>query len=87
MSTSSSENEAFIGKVVNNFEIQEVIGQGGMGIVLRAFHPELQSNAAVKIMRPELARQAGFYERFKKPASPPASNIRILPSFSISGAL
>ncbi len=68
MSTSSSENEAFIGKVVNNFEIQEVIGQGGMGIVLRAFHPELQSNAAVKIMRPELARQAGFYERFLQEA-------------------
>jgi len=68
MSTSSPENEAFIGKVVNNFEIQEVIGQGGMGIVLRAFHPELQSNAAVKIMRPELARQAGFYERFLQEA-------------------
>lgn len=68
MSASSPENEAFIGKVVNNFEIQEVIGQGGMGIVLRAFHPELQSYAAIKIMRPELARQAGFYERFLQEA-------------------
>ena len=68
MSTSSPESEAFIGKVINNFQIQEVIGQGGMGIVLRAFHPELQSYAAIKIMRPELARQAGFYERFLQEA-------------------
>lgn len=68
MSTSSPETEAFIGKVINNFQIQEVIGQGGMGIVLRAFHPELQSYAAIKIMRPELARQAGFYERFLQEA-------------------
>ncbi len=68
MSATSPENEAFIGKIVNNFEIQEMIGQGGMGIVFRAFHPELQSYAAIKIMRPELARQAGFYERFLQEA-------------------
>ena len=68
MSTTTPENEAFIGKVINNFQIQELIGQGGMGIVLRAFHPELQSYAAIKIMRPELARQPGFYERFLQEA-------------------
>jgi eukaryotic-like serine/threonine-protein kinase len=57
-----------IGKVINNFEIQEVIGQGGMGIVLRAYHPDLQRYAAVKIMRPELANQPGFFERFLQEA-------------------
>src|SRR5687768_16439381 len=57
-----------VGHVINNFEIQEIIGQGGMGIVYRAYHPDLQSYAAVKIMRPEYANQPGFYERFLQEA-------------------
>jgi serine/threonine protein kinase/pSer/pThr/pTyr-binding forkhead associated (FHA) protein len=61
-------NEKLVGAVIDNFEIQDVIGQGGMGIVYRAYHPALQLNAAVKIMRPELASQAGFYERFLQEA-------------------
>jgi eukaryotic-like serine/threonine-protein kinase len=60
--------EALIGQVINNFIIQEVIGYGGMGIVYRAYHPDLQRYAAVKIMRPELADQPGFYERFLQEA-------------------
>jgi serine/threonine protein kinase/pSer/pThr/pTyr-binding forkhead associated (FHA) protein len=57
-----------IGTVIDNFEIQELIGQGGMGIVYRAYHPALQLSAAVKVMRPEFASQAGFYERFLQEA-------------------
>jgi eukaryotic-like serine/threonine-protein kinase len=60
--------EDLIGQVINNFIIQEVIGRGGMGIVYRAYHPDLQRYAAVKIMRPELANQPGFYERFLQEA-------------------
>jgi eukaryotic-like serine/threonine-protein kinase len=57
-----------IGQIINNFIIEEVIGQGGMGIVYRAYHPDLQRYAAVKIMRPELANQPGFFERFLQEA-------------------
>ncbi len=60
--------DKLIGKVIDNFEIQDVIGQGGMGIVYRGYHPALQLNAAVKVMRPELALQSGFYERFLQEA-------------------
>lgn len=63
-----STNDKLIGKVIDNFEIQDVIGQGGMGIVYRAYHPALQLNAAVKVMKPELALQTGFYERFLQEA-------------------
>ncbi|MDX1613266.1 MAG: protein kinase, partial [Candidatus Promineifilaceae bacterium] len=66
MSPSSIENLA--GKVINNFEIKEIIGKGGMGIVYRAYHPDLQRYAALKIMRPSLANQPGFYERFLQEA-------------------
>ena len=61
-------NDKLIGKVIDNFEIQDVIGQGGMGVVYRGYHPALQLNAAVKVMRPELALQSGFYERFLQEA-------------------
>jgi serine/threonine protein kinase len=60
--------DKLIGKIIDNFEIQDVLGQGGMGIVYRAYHPALQLNAAVKVMKPELALQSGFYERFLQEA-------------------
>ena len=60
--------DKLIGKVINNFEIQEVLGRGGMGIVYRAYHPDLQLYSAVKIMRPDVANQPGFYERFLQEA-------------------
>lgn len=61
-------SDKLIGKIIDNFEIQAVLGKGGMGIVYRAYHPALQLNAAVKVMKPELALQAGFYERFLQEA-------------------
>ena len=57
-----------IGEIIDNFEIEKEIGQGGMGIVYRAYHPALQLHSAVKVMRPELALQSGFYERFLQEA-------------------
>ena len=60
--------DKLITQVIHNFEIQDVIGRGGMGLVYRAYHPDLQRYAAVKVMRPELANQPGFYERFLQEA-------------------
>ncbi|MCB0029236.1 MAG: protein kinase, partial [Anaerolineales bacterium] len=60
--------DTLIGQVINNFEIKEIIGKGGMGIVYRAHHPELETDVAVKVLRAELARQPGFYERFLQEA-------------------
>ena len=38
-----------IGQTINNYELQEIIGEGSMGIVFRAYHAELQTYAAVKV--------------------------------------
>ena len=57
-----------IGQIINNFEVQEVIGKGGMGIVYRGYHPDLQTSAAIKILRPDMARQPDFYKRFLQEA-------------------
>ena len=64
----SESDDKLIGQVIDNFEIQYVIGRGGMGIVYRGYHPDLQKYVAVKILRPELALQQGFYERFLQEA-------------------
>jgi eukaryotic-like serine/threonine-protein kinase len=60
--------DELVGQVVNNFELQEAIGQGSMGVVYRAYHPDLEKYAAVKVMRPELVRQTNSYERFLQEA-------------------
>ena len=44
--------------------IEAVIGLGGMGVVLRARHLHLDQEVAVKVMLPELARNAEVVERF-----------------------
>jgi serine/threonine protein kinase len=62
------DKDRLIGEIIDNFEIEEEIGQGGMGIVYRAYHPALQLHSAVKVMRSELALQSGFYERFLQEA-------------------
>jgi serine/threonine protein kinase/pSer/pThr/pTyr-binding forkhead associated (FHA) protein len=64
----TNETDELIGQVINNFVIQDLVGKGGMGIVYRAYHPDLELYSAVKIMRPELASQPGFYERFLQEA-------------------
>ena len=32
-------NDHLIGEIIDNFEIEKEIGQGGMGIVYRGYHP------------------------------------------------
>ncbi len=56
-----------------NYEVTEVIGQGGMGIVLKALDPVLQRFVAVKILTPQLAANAGARKRFVREAQAAAA--------------
>src|SRR5919106_5742501 len=60
--------DAHIGRVVAGYRIEERIGRGGMGVVYRAEHLNLQRRAAVKIIAPDLAESEGFRERFTREA-------------------
>ena len=53
---------------LDHYEILEVIGKGGMGIVLRAFDERLQRIVAVKVMAPALAATGAARQRFIREA-------------------
>ena len=53
---------------LGEYEILEVIGRGGMGIVLKGFQRELGRYVAVKVMAPHLAASGAARQRFVREA-------------------
>jgi serine/threonine-protein kinase len=53
-----------IGRHLNNYEIVSLLGEGGMGTVYLALHPIMGRKAAVKVLKPELARDESLVSRF-----------------------
>jgi serine/threonine protein kinase len=59
----SSENADHIGRL-GTYEIVDVIGRGGMGIVLRGIDSRLNRVVAIKVLAPELASNPNARRRF-----------------------
>ena len=60
--------QELIGKTIGRFKITAVLGEGGMGAVLKGHDVTLERDVAIKIMHPHLSRQKGFQERFLQEA-------------------
>ena len=58
---------------LGGYEILEVIGRGGMGIVLRAMDVKLNRVVAIKVLAPELASQPQARKRFLREAQAAAA--------------
>ena len=58
---------------LGEYEVQEVIGQGGMGVVLKAFEPALHRLVAIKVLAPALAGSATARRRFTREAQAAAA--------------
>lgn len=58
--------EELIGRQLRDgdYELRGVLGRGGMATVYRAFARSLDTEVAVKVLAPRLARDPGFRERF-----------------------
>ncbi len=57
-----------IGKVIDSYQIQAILGKGGMGVVFKAVDTSLDKVVALKVMNPQLAEDERFLGRFKSEA-------------------
>src|SRR5690606_24036484 len=61
------------GEKLGKYEIQSVLGHGGMGVVFQAWDPDLQRSVAIKILGPQLALSRTARRRFLREACAAAS--------------
>ena len=62
----STSTEVQIGSDFLGYRIEELIGQGGMGVVYRAYDLRLKRTVALKLIVPELALDERFHARFAR---------------------
>lgn len=58
---------------LGHFEVEQLLGRGGMGMVLRAFDTHLQRHVAIKVLDPQLADDPTARKRFCREARSAAS--------------
>jgi serine/threonine protein kinase len=56
--------DLLVGTELAGYQLESLLGRGGMGVVYRAKHLHLGRTAALKLLVPEIADEAGFRERF-----------------------
>ncbi len=52
------------GTTLGSYQIKDVLGEGGMGVVYLATHTRLDRRVAIKVLRPEYANDAQARQRF-----------------------
>ena len=67
-----SDNPAHLGQL-GPYEVIGVLGEGGMGIVLKAFDPSLNRVVAIKVLAPQLAASGAARRRFSREAKAAAA--------------
>ncbi len=59
--------------MLDHYDIIEVVGKGGFGVVLKAFDPELHRHVAIKVLSPHLATSTAARKRFQREAKAAAA--------------
>ena len=79
-----TDDPASMGRI-GNYEIQGILGRGGMGIVFRAIDSALSRNVALKVLDPALASVAAARKRFAMEARAMAaiSHEHVVPVYTV----
>jgi serine/threonine-protein kinase len=64
---SPPEKPEYLGRL-GHYDVLEVIGRGGMGVVLKAFDAVLHRVVAIKVLAPQLATSSAARKRFEREA-------------------
>ena len=70
-----------IGQALGHYRIEAKLGQGGMGVVYRAFDTHLERSVAIKILRTDAITSPDRKRRFLQEAK--AASALIIPTSSI----
>ena len=70
---------------LGRYDVERVIGSGGMGIVLKAHDSELNRVVAIKVLAPHLANSGAARRRFSREARAAAAVLHpnVLPIFNV----
>src|SRR5919206_2415920 len=60
--------EERVNQFVKGYELREQVGEGGYGVVYRAYQPLVRRDVAVKIILPQYANHPDFIRRFESEA-------------------
>jgi serine/threonine protein kinase len=52
-------------KAIRGYELRQLLGAGGFGVVYRAFQPAVDREVAIKVILPEFANRLDFIRRFE----------------------
>ncbi len=66
--STTSAATSLIGKNLDEYQILRRLGRGGMADVYVALHKTLERQVALKVLRRQLANDAGYVERFRREA-------------------
>ncbi len=73
---------------VDEFDVEEKIGQGGMGIVFRGFDRSLNRPVAIKVMAPHLGANGAARKRFAREAQAAAAVVHphVVPIYRVNSS-
>lgn len=60
--------ENLVGSTLESFKILSVLGEGGMGIVYKAYDTKLDRHVAIKMLKTKVLKKERFIEKFKTEA-------------------
>ncbi len=82
--TPGNDNAGALGQI-DHYDIQAMVGQGGMGVVLKGNDPTLNRLVALKILSPHLAGVGAARSRFKREAKSAAAIVHpaVVPIYAI----